>query len=276
MAEVVCKWVKRVRGNMNPHLKSLLNNGYMISIRTQRLFMKSHTEAHNRSIKANVRGDCSALIHLASSLYVCVQHNADYVNWLICENNQSQGGTHRRGGTTELVYVTLDFSRRKSDMWDVFFLQWLSVCPHICCVGGSRAGLTVSPAGSSRPARTITQTWFTARCAGKGQEALIHLRNNYLLKADYVQTSSFSFSGTELWTRHRVCSNRCTHVFTVLVYLFFLFPYMSEICKMYCTRIAVKTNIMIQTATKHVLQLYLKRKDPTKSHKGDAHLGIKA
>lgn len=160
-----------------------------------------------------------------------------------------------------------------------FFLQWLSVCPHICWVGGSRAGLTVSPAGSSRPARTITQTWFTARCAGKGQEALIHLRNNYLLKADYVQTSSFSFSGTELWTRHRVCSNRCTHVFTVLVYLFFfffLFPYMSEICKMYCTRIAVKTNIMIQTATKHVLQLYLKRKDPTKSHKGDAHLGIKA
>lgn len=121
MAEVVCKWVKRVRGNMNPHLKSLLNNGYMISIRTQRLFMKSHTEAHNRSIKANVRGDCSALIHLASSLYACVQHNADYVNWLICENNQSQGGTHRRGGTTELVYVTLDFSRRKSDMWDVFF-----------------------------------------------------------------------------------------------------------------------------------------------------------
>lgn len=221
MAEVVCKWVKRVRGNMNPHPKSLLNNGYMISIRTQRLFMKSHTEAHNRSLKANVRGDCSTLIHLALSLYACVQQNTDYVNWLIRENNQPQDGTHRRGGTTEVVYVTLDISKRKSDMWDVFTVV-IRLSSHSLHWRLTRR-LTVSPAGSSRPARMITETWFTARCAGKGQEALIHLRNNYLLKADYVQTSSFSFSGTKLWTRHRVCSNRCTHIMFSLFWFIFLF-----------------------------------------------------
>ncbi|XP_073351172.1 B-cell receptor CD22-like [Pagrus major] len=45
----------------------------------------------------------------------CVEdiQNTDFVNGLTCDNNQSQEGNHREGGTTEVVYAAIDFSRRR-------------------------------------------------------------------------------------------------------------------------------------------------------------------
>ncbi len=42
--------------------------------------------------------------------------NTDYVNWLICDNNQSEEGEQCEGGTTELVYATVHLNdKRKSN-----------------------------------------------------------------------------------------------------------------------------------------------------------------
>ncbi|XP_044038555.1 basement membrane-specific heparan sulfate proteoglycan core protein-like [Siniperca chuatsi] len=44
------------------------------------------------------------------------KQNADYVNWLICDNNQSQEGNQCEGGTTELIYATVYFNNKKSNI----------------------------------------------------------------------------------------------------------------------------------------------------------------
>lgn len=123
------------------------------------------------------------------------------------------------------------FSTKESQTCEML-LQLLCLC-HICCIGGSYTD-RLSPAGNSRGAPMMPKMWFTAQCAGKGQVALTHLKYN-CLEADYMQTFSFSFTGTDLWTIHiltvtnlttnmQFCSNGCTHdVFSVLVY-HFLFP----------------------------------------------------
>ncbi|KAM3598879.1 uncharacterized protein V6R79_023814 [Siganus canaliculatus] len=39
--------------------------------------------------------------------------NPDYVNWLVCDRNQSQHGQDHEGGVAELVYATIYFSKRE-------------------------------------------------------------------------------------------------------------------------------------------------------------------
>ena len=87
----------------------------------------SYTEVHRRNVKVG-GGHCSTFINLVLFLCDCLQ-NTDYVNWLMCDGNQSQ-----EGRATELIYATIDFNKkRRSNMCDVFtfVLYFLSHLLHV-------------------------------------------------------------------------------------------------------------------------------------------------